>query len=80
VVFAVVVMISLTDFQLLNPGDYVASPAGICKPAVECSDDEDEEDEGDRMEILTPGLLFDFLFPCSNRLLVLHFHSRIEII
>jgi hypothetical protein len=55
VVFAVVVVISLTEFQRLKPGNYVAEHAGICKPAAECGDDEDEEDEEDRMEISIPG-------------------------
>jgi hypothetical protein len=77
VVFAVVVMISLTDFQLLNPGDYVASHAGICKPAAECSDDEDEEDEEDRMEISIPGEGKYYIYQdekCKN-ILPYHTHS-----
>ena len=56
----------------MRPGNYVAEHAGICKPAEECSDDgdkEDDEDEKDRMEISIPGKRKHYIYQdekCKN--------------
>jgi hypothetical protein len=56
---AEIMLICLTESQKLNPGDYVAEHAGVCRREEQCTKDGEtgnqSRKEKDRMELVIPG-------------------------